>query len=355
MRPRIYHLACLLILLVSACGNEPPKIALEDTPTTINLLYVPTDATSTATPFQPIVATDITQPSPVNTETPTPLEITATPQTFYVPPYAPDPVPVLPSEGTVTFLLLGSDRRPGQIYFRTDTLIIVILRPGNGQVSLVSVPRDLYVYIPSMGMDRVNTAYEYGEMKRYAGGGFALLKETLLYNLGLQINNLAIADFNGFRHIVDTLGGVDVYVKTTFTDARSGFPDGYTLESGIVHMDGELALWYIRARKTTSDLDRLRRAQEVLVAVGYKLLSLNAFKNIPDLYASYRRMIITDMTLTDLVQLTPLTLHLNNTDIRNYYIGRGYVTSWRTTGGASVLVPNIPAIQQLLIQAIGTP
>ena len=61
----------------------------------------------------------------------------------------PDPVPVLTDNQTVTFLLLGSDKRPGQTYFRTDTIIIAAVRPASGQVTLISVPRDLYVYIPT--------------------------------------------------------------------------------------------------------------------------------------------------------------------------------------------------------------
>ena len=335
---------------------------------------MPADATPTATPFQPLPATET--PTPLITDTPLPgtptptfdpnavLPPESTPQSFYNPPYAPPPASVLTDNQTVTFLLLGSDKRPGQIYFRTDTIVIAAVRPGSGQVMLISVPRDLYVYIPTVGMDRVNTAYEYGEMPQYlySGGGFALLKDTLLYNLGLRIDHLAIVDFDGFSRIVDTLDGIDVPVFCSYTDWHlidpSYDPNNennwalYTVGPGVVHMDGDLALWYARSRKRSSDFDRGRRSQEVLRALYTRALQTDSISKIPELYNDFSSSIITDLTLPDLLQLAPLALYLNNADIRSYYIGRDYVSGWMTPGGASVLLPNGPAIQSMLPQAL---
>jgi polyisoprenyl-teichoic acid--peptidoglycan teichoic acid transferase len=289
---------------------------------------------------------------------------TSTPDSFYVPPYAPDPSTELTGKDMVTFLLLGSDKRPGQTYFRTDTIVIAVVRPASGQVALISVPRDLYVYIPTVGMDRINTAYEYGEMPRYGypGGGFALLKDTILYNLGLSIDHLAIVDFDGFRRIVDTLGGVDVPVFCSYTDWHlidpSYDPENeynwalYTVGPGLVHMDGDLALWYARSRKRSSDFDRGRRSQEVLRALFTRALQTNSISKIPELYNDFSSAVITDLTLPALLELAPLALHLTNADIRSYYIGREYVSGWMTPGGASVLLPNGPAIQSLVQQAL---
>jgi LCP family protein required for cell wall assembly len=287
---------------------------------------------------------------------------TATPQSFYVPPYAPDPSQALNTNGAITFLLLGSDKRPGQTYFRTDTIIIVVIRPNSGQVALISVPRDLYVYIPTVGMDRINTAYEYGQMPKYnyPGGGFALLKDTIRYNLGLSIDHLAIVDFNAFRSIVDTLGGIDVPVFCAYTDwplvddnpNASNSLALVTVGPGVVHMDGTLALWYARSREKSSDFDRGRRSQEVLRALYTRALQANSISKIPELYSDFSSSVITDLTLSDLLQLAPLALHLNNADIRSYYISRDLVTSWMTPGGASVQLPNGPAILSMLQQAL---
>ena len=380
IRSRIVNIVvCLFLLTASACGAQPPAsvAAPLGTPTTLYLVTVPADATPTATPFQPV--TDDTGNSgflPVVTETPsdTPaapvaaldpnaaVPATSTPASFYAPPYAPDPSTALTGADTVTFLLLGSDKRPGQTYFRTDTIIVAVIRPGSGQVALISIPRDLYVYIPTVGMDRINTAYEYGEMYHYPGGGFALLKDTILYNLGLGIDHLAIVDFDGFRRIVDTLGGIDVPVFCPYTDWHlidpSYDPNNadnwslYTVGPGVVHMDGALALWYARSRERSSDFDRGRRSQEVLRALYTRALQTNSISKIPELYNDFASSIITDVTLSDLLQLAPLALHLNNADIRSYYIGRDLVTSWMTPGGASVLLPNGPAIQSMIQQAL---
>jgi LCP family protein required for cell wall assembly len=372
MRSRIINLACLLLITVSACGAQPSVSAPLATPTTLYLVTVAADATTTATPFQPILGTETLGPSPVITGTPLPLDATLdpntlltgtnTPQSFYVPPYAPDPSLTLTDNDTVKFLLLGSDKRPGQTYFRTDTIVVAVIRPGSGQVALISVPRDLYVYIPTVGMDRVNAAYEYGEMYHYPGGGFALLKDTILYNLGLSIDHVAIVDFDGFRRIVDTLDGIDVPVFCSYTDWHlidpSYDPENennwalYTVGPGVVHMDGDLALWYARSRKKSNDFDRGRRSQEVLRALYTRALQTDSISKIPELYNDFSSAIITDLTLPDLLQLAPLALHLNNADIRSYFIGRDYVTGWMTPGGASVLLPNGPAIQSMLQQAL---
>ena len=362
----------MLLILVSACGAQPPVLAPLATPTALVLVTVPADATPTATPFQPFPVTDLTQPDVDMTETPTPVTVTldpsiissptTTPVSFYVPPYAPDPSQNLNGTDTVTFLLLGSDKRPGQTFFRTDTIVIAVIRPSSGQVALISVPRDLYVYIPTVGMDRVNAAYEYGEMYNYPGGGFALLKETILYNLGLSIDHVAIVDFDGFRRIVDTLEGIDVPVFCAYTDWHlidpSYDPENednwslYTVGPGVIHMNGDLALWYARSRKKSSDFDRGRRSQEVLRALYTRALQTGSISKIPELYDDFKSTLITDLTLPDLLELAPLALHLNNADIRSYFIGKDQVTGWMTPGGASVLLPNGPVIQAMLQQAL---
>ena len=371
---RIIIFVCLfLLLLVSACGGQPAGSTPLPTPTTLYLVTVPPDATATVTPFQPFSGTDTPGILTSSTDTPLPPTVTydpnalllpesSTQQSFYAPPYAPNPSPVLTDNDTITFALLGSDKRPGQTYFRTDTIVIAAVRPTTGQVTLISIPRDLYVYIPTVGMDRINAAYEYGQMYNYPGGGPGLLKDTFLYNLGIRIDHLAIVDFDGFRQIVDTLGGLDVPVYCAYTDWHlidpSYDPNNennwslYTVGPGVVHMDGDLALWYARSRKQSSDFDRGRRSQEVLRALYTRALQTGAISKIPQLYSEFSSSVITDLTLPDLLQLSPLALHLKTADIRSYYIGRDDVSSWTTPGGASVLLPNGPAIQSLVQQAL---
>jgi polyisoprenyl-teichoic acid--peptidoglycan teichoic acid transferase len=370
-------LALVLIVFMAGCaapsGNTTAAISAAS-PTNLFLVTAPANATPTLTPFQPIAEGGTpTSILPVS-GTPLPnapnttldpnsiLPSVSTQQSFYAPPYAPAPFPLLTDNQTVTFLLLGSDKRPGQTYFRTDTIIVAAVRPGSGQVTLISIPRDLYVYIPTIGMDRINTAYEYGEMHHYSGGGSGLLKATFLYNLGIRIDHIAIVDFTGFTKIVDTLGGVDVPVFCSYTDWHLIDPSYdptnadnwslYTVGPGNVHMNGDLALWYARSRERSSDFDRGRRSQEVLRALYSRALQTDAISKIPQLYQDFSSSVITDLGLNDLLKLAPLALHLNNADIRSYYIGRNDVTAWTTPGGASVQLPNGPVIQSLVQQAL---
>jgi LCP family protein required for cell wall assembly len=347
------------------------------TPTPFQPLYDET-ASATATPIPPTVSPSLdASPTPdqsVSTDaTPTPLLITPTldassllptdwvPPDINAPDYAPPSMPILTDTDTVTFALLGSDSRGGT-YFRTDTIVIAALRPKSGQVTLISIPRDLWVYVPSYGMQRINTAYEYGEINHYSGGGAASLKDTLLYNLGIRIDHIAIVNFDGFRQIVDTLGGVDVPVACAYTDWHLIDPNYdpynennwslYTVGPGLVHMDGDLALWYARSRQKSSDFDRGRRSQEVLRAIYSQGLQAGVISKIPQLYNDLSYTVTTDLGLSDLLKLSPLALHLSNADIRSYYIGRSLVTDWMTPGGASVQLPNSAAIQVMLQDAL---
>jgi LCP family protein required for cell wall assembly len=271
------------------------------------------------------------------------------------------PVTPLDDLETVNFLLIGSDRRPGGS-FRTDTMVIVILLPKEGQVSLISIPRDLWVHIPQWGNQRINTAYQHGELYNYPGGGPGLLKDTILYNLGVRIDHTTMVEFDGFRHIIDTLGGIDVPIACQFTDWRlidpSYDPNNennwwlYTVGPGVVHMDGDLSLWYARSRMRSSDFDRGRRQQELLRAIYSRVLSTGTIARIPALYNDLTTIVETDITLTQILQLSLLVPKLGNAGFRSYYIRPPLVTSWITPQGAYVLLPNEGPMKQMLLEAM---
>jgi len=145
--------------------------------------------------------------------------------------------------------LLGTDAE-GPGVGRTDTILLVFYNRRNGTASLVSVPRDLYVYLPGLEMNRINTAFY--------KGGFDLLALTLEYNLGVRPQHWVLARFSDFVRFIDDLDGVSVPVSDPMPDDCGGIP------LGTVHMDGATALCYLRERRTTSDIDRSRRQLEVL-------------------------------------------------------------------------------------------
>ena len=311
----------------------------------------------TATETQ-IIATSTVTPQTVSASPTIDLTLTNLPTAEPISTLSPEELVQLPD--AVTFLLLGSDTRGGTS-FRTDTILIGIVRPKEGTVSLISIPRDLWVNIPWVGENRINTAYQYGELYGYPDGGPGLLKETIKTNLGIVIDFVAMIDFDGFRKVVDTIGGIDVPVFCAYTDWRLIDPSYdpeweenwhlYTTGPGVIHMDGDLSLWYARSRQMSNDFDRGRRQQEVIRAIFQQVGKQGYFSNLPDLYRDLSSSFITDVSLIDLLKLAPIAVKMSNADIRSYYIAGEYVTDIITYSGAYVLLPNIPLIHELFYQA----
>jgi LCP family protein required for cell wall assembly len=328
------------------------------------IVWAPSDATATVTPFQPIpptptyIFTDIPTPRvKVKTMEPTPMGVkppVAKSWDDYPGPIVwpdidiPAPTGLLEQPaGQINILLLGSDQRPADGGFRTDTIILVTLNTEMGTANVTTFPRDLYVYIPGYTVQRINTAFAFGDFE-----GLAL---TFEYNFGVHPDHYAMINFWSFLEIVDSLGGITVEVERPLTDHRDSYGD-YTVPAGSVHMDSETVLWYVRARYTTSDFDRGRRQQEVLEAIGKRLLSLNALTRIPELYAIYRGNVTTDLSLKDVLSLLPLAAQLSDTSrIHRFAIGPQQVYDWVNYSGAMVLVPIREAVLTVMHQALNSP
>lgn len=378
-------LGLLCVLAVTGCDRSPPVQLSQTQESTIEPTKAPTPtdwvlshlvrlpvikngSELTPTPFLPLASTPFVLPTPIPAGNLASQERVLKPDT---PPVTPVPraMPLLGDQAEagsdlINFLLIGSDKRSGA-YFRTDTLVIASVRPRQQVVSLISIPRDLFVYIPGWTMQRINTAYLHGEMVKYPGGGVALLKDTVLYNLGIRIDKIAIVDFDGFKKIVDMIDGVDLPLSCPYTDWHVINPRGnlenpnnwrlYTVGPGITHMDGDLALWYARSRMRSNDFDRGRRQQEVLRAIYTKALQLGILPHIPELYREISEIVITDIGLDDILALAPMALSLDSPRIRSYYISSKYVKGWWTPQGASVLLPKSDKLQVMLQEAMLPP
>src|SRR5574337_1150486 len=209
----------VVAVLASACNSLPPSpTPPARTPVlTWTLPFRPTDAasassTSTAETTPPITEALIT-------ETPTPGCTPPPPAPPSIP--IPEPMPQLHlDKDIVNILLLGRDTARGSNSYRTDVIIVVSINKKTNSVTLLTIPRDLYVYIPGWTMNRINTASLHGDAIGYPGGGVALLEQTILYNLGIPIHGWARIDFDGFKEVVDLLGGVDIPVSCEMTDWR---------------------------------------------------------------------------------------------------------------------------------------
>jgi LCP family protein required for cell wall assembly len=356
---RLGFIALSLLIFCAACSLPGVSDNGNDTkfPTPFNFFETfaprasetPT-ATATRTPYPTPTAHD--WPAPYF-GTPGPTQITP----------VPNPAPVIHNPDDFTILLLGSDRRKST--FATDVMVLVNIQPDYNTINLISIQRDFFAYIPGWKMNRLNGAFQHGEFGYYPGLGPALIKDTLLYNLGVEIDRYILVDFAGFEEIVDTLGGVDLPVACAYTDWRLKDPgldpedeDNwhlFTVPSGVVHMDGEYALWYARARSKSSDFDRNKRQQDMLRALFGQALRLELISNLPVLYGQLSESVITDFTLVDALNLGPFISTLKSAQIRSYYIDRDVLTRWKTPRGREVQIPNKLALYALMADAMGPP
>ncbi|MBN1564504.1 MAG: LCP family protein [Anaerolineae bacterium] len=205
-------------------------------------------------------------------------------------------------------VILGVDARPGQGYLtRTDSVMILNVSPVN-DVSLLSIPRDVFIQVPDYGEQRINTINMLGEQEE-VGGGLRLIKASLDESFSIEIENYIRLDFNGFVAVVDAVGGVDIDVPKLIIDY-----DYPTIEGGIItvqfdpgteHMDGERALQYARTRHQDSDYDRAARQQQVVDAVVAKLVSPQGVIYIPKVWQAINAYTQTDLNLWDMMQMGP--------------------------------------------------
>ncbi len=289
----------------SSLPPATPTPAPTDTPT-----VVPSASPTSAPQFAPVLTVEEPQPVREGVATPATAVPTAVPA-FTVP------------KGTTNVLLLGSDAPVGdQGVKRTDTMIIVSINREGPTASMISLPRDLYVYIPGGTMNRLNTAMTVG--------GVELLKQTILYNFGIPIHYFARVDFDGFQEIVDAIDGVDLAVTCYFKDWRIISPDldpedeenwyVHELEPGIYHMDGDTALWYARSRLMSNDFDRGRRQQQLLRAMLNQGVDLGLVTQAPAMWNAFQDTVETDMDLGRMLQIAALAPAIRENGVQNLYV-----------------------------------
>ena len=254
------------------------------------------------------------------------------------------PVP----SGQTKILLLGSDQRTNDPGFRTDVIILVTLDPEKKTVSAVSFPRDLWVKVPSLYEMKINQVFDLG--------GFKAMAEMFQANFGVTPDYYVLTNFSGFTEVIDSQGGVDVDVAQELSD-RCDLPQAVngscTVKPGTVHMDGATALWYVRSRHTTSDFDRLRRAQEVLYALFRKMLNVGTIAKLPELKAQFDQNVQTDISISQAISFVPFaTGILASPDrIHRFAITEDEATPSWSWNGMWILLPNTDAIHQLLLKA----
>jgi len=233
----------------------------------------------------------------------------------------PSAAPIAPSTatGAVTILILGLDARQGEgPLARSDAIMVVRLDVDTQEVAMLSLPRDLWVPIPGFGEGKIDSAYFLGEL---TGEGADVATQTVSQALGIEIDRTAVMNFDGFRSLIDTLGGISIDVPAALYDPNFPTDDyGYMVvefKPGPQTMDGERALIYSRIRHPDSDFERARRQQSVVVAIAQKLRARGVLKNLHD--ADRLTAAVRPFMRTDLPRAMALNLlwNMRSTDLSN--------------------------------------
>lgn len=188
-------------------------------------------------------------------------------------------------------LLLGSDSR-GEKHARSDTMIVVHLDTRHKRIQMLSIPRDMRVEIPGYGKDKINAAMFHG--------GPSLTIKTVRQLTGLPIHHYAEVDFEGFKELVNAVGGVWIKVEKRIDDPKAGPP----VEAGWQRLYGKTALAYVRSRKDIKgDYARIKRQQQFFAALIAQSKRFQTIFRIPQLVNIFADNTETDMTLSELTQL----------------------------------------------------
>lgn len=240
-------------------------------------------------------------------------------------------------------LLLGVDRAPdGSFTGRTDTIMLLQVNPLQPRVALLSIPRDLWVPIPGVGENRINTAHFFAEANQ-PGSGPRATAQVIEANFGLSVHYYARVRFEGFQKVVDAMGGVTLDLK----EPMGGLP------AGRHHLNGAQALAFARDRKGTDDFFRMRQGQVILIATARQLLHPLTWPRLPMILAALFDSIDTNLPVWQWprIGLALIRAGLDGMDHRT--ISREMVTPFTTDQGAQVLLPNWEAIRPMLQEMFG--
>ena len=232
-----------------------------------------------------------------------------------------------------TYLLVGSDARPGETSSRSDTTMLVRIYPKQKAVSILSIPRDLWVPIPGYGEDRINAAYAYGRAP--------LLIATLREWLGVKIDHFFQVDFSSFAGVVDEIGGVYLPIDQDYYHYNDGQAENnwasIDIDHGYQRLSGEDALAFVRFRHLDSDFLRAARQQLFIREVGRQLRGKTDLDNIGEIRQLVK--VIAEGTTSDIDTREAINLAMTMKDVGAERIARFVMPGEGTSiNGASVLL-----------------
>lgn len=242
-------------------------------------------------------------------------------------------------------LVMGLDSRGNEGYVtRSDSIMVVGVNPSRMDVSLLSVPRDLFINVPNYGMQRINTINVLGEMEQ-SGTGSTLLAQSIEQNFGIGIDYYVRLDFQAFVALVDAVGGLEINVPYAISDYQFPTDDYGTtevhFEAGRQHMDGQTALIYARTRHADDDYRRAERQQLVVEALAKKMVNPI---NWPVAWVAIQQHTETNLNPLNMIGLIP-PLVFGAGDMNRLVIDRNYILP---RDGYSV--PNYEAIRSFIAE-----
>jgi LCP family protein required for cell wall assembly len=244
---------------------------------------------------------------------------------------------------STNILVLGIDSREAESTLgRSDTNILLALKPMPPGISMLSIPRDLWVIVPGYGENRINTAHFFAESEQLGSGPKAAL-ETVETNFNVPVDYYIRIRFAGLTAVVNALGGLEVDIPRPMS--------GYQEEK--VLMNGEEALAFVRDRQGSDDFFRMERGQ-LFIQAGFRwMLNPANWFRLPAVITELDQFIDTDIPLWLWPRFGGVFLIVGPGGINNRVINRDMVQPFTTAGGAAVLAPDWSKINPMVQDLFG--
>ena len=259
----------------------------------------------------------------------------------------------------VNILLVGVDFLPGRSASLTDTMLVVSLDPNGTESAMISIPRDLYgVPLPdgTPYKNKLNSLMTYAgaHPDKFPLGGVGTLKATIGDLLGVPIHYFAEVNLLGFKQVVDSIGGVDINVlravqDPTYSDEYNHVT-GFYIKVGMHHMNGHVALAFVRSRKGVGDSDftRADRQQQLLAAIRDKLTAGNLLLALPGLLDAVKKTIATDVPSDRIAELALAVQGADMSQLQRIVLQPpDYMRADPYSSAGYILIPNLDAIRAI--------
>ena len=280
-------------------------------------------------------------------------------------------IPPWDGKKRLNILLIGSDQRPNEGFYNTDTLIVVSIDPETKKVAMFSLPRDVVdVPIPSgPARSLFGSAYA-GKINSWFGAirncddlfpgsnrtrGYNGLKAILGELYGLDIKYFVEVNFEGFKKVVDAIGGVTVNVQVPVADDQYPGERGTArlyIPSGLQHMNGTQALRYARSRHTSDDFDRGARQQRLLLAMREQVNPIELIPRLEELTTALKSAVRTDIPPSEIPKMLGLAAEVDTRNIRSYVFAPPlYGTQVLNSPRGYIILPDVAKIRDTLDRA----